>query len=98
MLEPDGVSLSSRATAQALRFLRRLIEERIVPSEVVGYEWDHAVRLLAEGRAALSLGGIYEGQTLAEALGVHHHEVWNHFGFTRVPAGPKGSPASVAGE
>ena len=97
VLEPDGVSLSSRATAQALRFLRRLIEERIVPSEVVGYEWDHAVRLLAEGRAALSLGGIYEGQTLAEALGVHHHEVWDHFGFTRVPAGPKGSPASVTG-
>ena len=97
VLERDGVSLSSRATAQALRFLRRLIEERIVPPEVVGYEWDHAVRLLAEGRAALSLGGIYEGQTLAEALGVHHHEVWDHFGFTRVPAGPKGSPASVAG-
>ena len=61
VLEPTGVSLSSRATAQALRFLRRLVEERIVPSEVVGYEWDHAVRLLAEGRAALSLGGIYEG-------------------------------------
>jgi multiple sugar transport system substrate-binding protein len=97
VLDQEGVSLSSRATAQALRFLRRLIEERIVPSEVVGYGWDHAVRLLAEGRAALSLGGIYEGQTLAEALGVHHHEVWDHFGFTRVPAGPKGSPASVAG-
>ena len=40
---------------------------------------------------------VYEAQTLAEALGVHHHEVWDHFGFTCVPAGPKGSPASVAG-
>ena len=36
-------------------------------------------------------------QTLAEALGVHHHEVWDHFGFTRVPAGPQGAPASVTG-
>ncbi|MBA3376138.1 MAG: extracellular solute-binding protein [Actinobacteria bacterium] len=97
VLEPAGVSLGSRGTAQALRFLRRLVEERIVPSEVVGYDWTQPVRLLAEGRAALSLGGIYEAQTLAEALGVHHHEVWDHFGFTRVPAGPKGSPASVAG-
>ena len=97
VLEPAGVSLGSRSTAQALRFLRRLVEERIVPSEVVGYGWDHAVRLLAEGKAAFSLGGIYEGQALAEALGVHHHDVWDHFGFTRVPAGPKGSPASVAG-
>ena len=90
VLEPAGVTLSSRATAQALRFLRRLVEERIVPSEVVGYEWDHAVRLLAEGRAALSLGGIYEAQTLAEALGVHHHDVWDHFGFTRVPGRAQG--------
>ena len=97
VLEPGGVGLNSRATAQALRFLRRLVEERIVPTEVVGYEWNHAVHLLAEGRAALSLGGIYEAQTLAEATGVHHHDVWEHFGFTRVPAGPKGAPASVAG-
>jgi ABC-type glycerol-3-phosphate transport system substrate-binding protein/DNA-binding transcriptional regulator YhcF (GntR family) len=97
VLEPKGVSLGSRSTAQALRFLRRLVEEGIVPAEVVGYGWDHAVRLLAEGKAAFSLGGIYEGQTLAEALGVHHHDVWDHFGFTRLPAGPKGSPASVAG-
>ena len=97
VLGPGGVSLSSRATAQALRFLRRLVDEGIVPSEVVGYEWDYAVRLLAEGRAALSLGGVYEAQALAEALGVHHHDVWDHFCFTRVPAGPKGMPASVAG-
>ena len=45
-----GVSLGSRSTAQALRFLRRLVEERIVPPEVVGYGWDHAVQLMAEGR------------------------------------------------
>lgn len=97
VLDSEGVSLGSRSTAQALRFLRRLLEEGIVPAEVVGYGWDHAVRLLAEGKTAFSLGGIYEGQALAEALGVHHHGVWDHFGFTRVPAGPKGSPASVAG-
>ena len=93
VLEPGGVSLGSRSTAQALRFLRRLVEERIIPPEVVGYGWDHAVQLMAEGRAALSLGGVYEAQALAEALGVHHHDVWEHFGFTS-PRRPEG----IAGE
>ena len=31
-----------------------------MPADVVAYEWDRPVRLLAEGRAALSLGGSYE--------------------------------------
>jgi multiple sugar transport system substrate-binding protein len=97
VLDPAGVTLSSRATGQALRYLRSLVEERIVPSEVVGYDWSQPVRFLAEGRAALSFGGIYEAQTLAETLGVTHHEIWRHYGFTRVPAGPQGAPASVAG-
>lgn len=89
VLTQEGVSLSSRETAQALRFVRRLVEERIVPSEVVGYEWDHAIRLLAEGRAAFSLGGIYEAQTLAEALGVHHHDVWDHLPLHACPRRPQ---------
>lgn len=97
VLGAGGVTLGSRAAAQALRFLRRLVEEHIVPPGVVGYDWTQPVRLLAEGRAALSLGGLYEAQTLAEALDVHHHEVWDDFGFTCVPAGPQGSPASVTG-
>ena len=40
---------------------------------------------------------LHPALVLAQALEVHHHDVWDHFGFTRVPAGPKGSPASVAG-
>jgi ABC-type glycerol-3-phosphate transport system substrate-binding protein/DNA-binding transcriptional regulator YhcF (GntR family) len=97
VLGPEGVTLRSPATAQALRFLRGLVEERLVPLEVVGYEWNQTIRVLAEGRAALSFGGSYEAEALAEALGVHHREVWDHFGFTHVPAGPRGNPASVAG-
>ena len=63
VLGGGGVTLGSRAAAQALRFLRSLVEEGIIPSGVVGYDWTQPVRLLAEGRAALSLGGLYEAQT-----------------------------------
>jgi multiple sugar transport system substrate-binding protein len=97
VLGPEGVTLASPATAQALRFLRNLVEEGLVPLDVVGYEWNQAIRVLADGHAALSFGGSYEGEALAEALGIPHREVWDHFGFAHVPAGPRGSPASVAG-
>ena len=97
VLGPEGVTLGSPATAQALRFLRSLVEEGLVPLDVVGYEWNQTIRLLAEGHAALSFGGSYEGEALADALGVPQREVWDHFGFAHVPAGPRGAPASVAG-
>ena len=94
---PDGVTLDSRATAQALRFLRSLIDEGLMSSDVLGYEWTKPIRLLGEGKAAISFGGSYETRTLAEALGVPLDELWDHVGFIPVPAGPRGAPASVAG-
>ena len=62
VLGPEGVTLGSPATAQALRFLRSLVEEGLVPLDVVGYEWNETIRLLAAGHAALSFGGSYEGE------------------------------------
>ena len=97
VLRPDGVGLDPRAAAQALRFLRSLLDEQLMPAEVVGYEWDRPVRLLAEGEAAFSFGGSYEARGLAEALGVSLQDLWEHVGFVPVPAGPEGAPASVAG-
>ena len=49
VLGPEGVMLGSPATAQALRFLRSLVEDGLVPLDVVGYEWNQTIRLLAEG-------------------------------------------------
>ena len=97
VLGPEGVTLDSRATAQALRFLRSLVDDGLMSPEVLGYEWTKPVRLLAEGRAAISFGGSYEARTLAEALDVPLDELWDHVGFMPVPAGPAGAPASVAG-
>jgi ABC-type glycerol-3-phosphate transport system substrate-binding protein/DNA-binding transcriptional regulator YhcF (GntR family) len=97
VLAPGGVSLHSRESAQALRFLRSLVDDELMSPDVVGYEWDRPIRLLAEGEAAISFGGSYEAATLAGALGVPLSELWDHVGFAPVPGGPKGAPASVAG-
>jgi multiple sugar transport system substrate-binding protein len=97
VLGPEGVTLDSRAAAQALRFLRSLVDDELMSLDVLGYEWTKPVRLLAEGKAAISFGGSYETRTLAEGLGVPLEEVWDHVGFMPVPAGPAGAPASVAG-
>ena len=97
VLVHEGVSLHSRESAQALRFLRSLVDEELMSAEVVGYEWDRPIRLLAEGDAVISFGGSYEAATLAGALGVPLRELWDHVGFAPIPGGPKGAPASVAG-
>jgi multiple sugar transport system substrate-binding protein len=97
VIGPDGVSLDSPATAQALRFLRRLVDEGVMSPEVVGYEWNRPIRLLAQGQAAMCFGGSYEATPLAEAMGVSLEELWDHVGFIPVPAGPGGTPASVTG-
>jgi multiple sugar transport system substrate-binding protein len=97
VLGPAAVMLDSRATTQALRFLRSLIEEGLMTPDVVGFEWTRPIRLLSEGKAAISFGGSYEAQALAQGLGVPVEELWEHAGFIPVPAGPTGAPASVAG-
>jgi multiple sugar transport system substrate-binding protein len=97
VLSDEAVVLDSRATAQALRFLRSLVELELMSTEVVAYEWNRPIRMLAEGHAAISFGGTYEAQTLREALGISHDELWKKFGFMEVPAGPHGARASVPG-
>jgi multiple sugar transport system substrate-binding protein len=97
VLDSGGVRVDAAETAETLAFLRSLIEDGLMAPEVVGYEWTRPIRLLAEGKAALSVGGSYEAQTLAEAFGVPMGELWDHVGFIPVPAGPHGQPASVAG-
>jgi ABC-type glycerol-3-phosphate transport system substrate-binding protein/DNA-binding transcriptional regulator YhcF (GntR family) len=97
VLRDGGVSLHARETVQALRFLRSLVDDGLMPPDVVGYEWDRPIRLLAHGKAALCLGGSYEARTLAEAIGIPLDELWTQIGFSAVPGGPSGRPASVTG-
>ena len=41
--------LASPRTAQALRFLRSLVEDGLVPLDVVGYEWNQTADCLPRG-------------------------------------------------
>jgi multiple sugar transport system substrate-binding protein len=97
VLDPDGVTVGSQATTEALSFLQRLVGEGLMSREVVGYEWDRPIRLLADGEAAICFGGSYEARTLAEAAGVPISRLWEQYGFIAVPGGPSGAPASAAG-
>ncbi len=97
VLGVDGITLDGSATVEALRFLRRLIEERVMPAEVVGYEWDCPIRLLAQGQATMSLGGSYEGPRICAAAHISMEDLWHQFGFAPIPAGPHGRSASLAG-
>ena len=81
VLDGESVSIDTPETAETLAFLRSLIDDGLMPADVVAYEWTRPVRLLAEGKAALSVGGSYEAQTLAEAFGVSMGELWEHVGL-----------------
>jgi multiple sugar transport system substrate-binding protein len=92
-----GGSAAGEASVAALRFLRGLADDGIVPVDVVTYESDRPVRMLARGEAAIGFGGSYEAMRLAEAAGVGVGDVTTHFNFVPMPAGPGGTRASLAG-
>jgi multiple sugar transport system substrate-binding protein len=97
VLEDGVVVLDSPATIEALQLLRDLVVDRVLPVEVVAFEWDRPIRLLAHGSAAFCFGGSYEGPRLAKAAGLLLSELWDHFGFAPIPGGPRGAPATLAG-
>jgi multiple sugar transport system substrate-binding protein len=97
VLQDGVVALDSPATTETLQFLRELVVDGVIPVEVVAFEWDRPIRLLAHGTAAICFGGSYEGPRLAEAAGLLLTELWDHFGFAPIPGGPRGAPATLAG-
>ena len=97
VLTDDMVVLDGPATIEALQLLRDLVMDGVLPVEVVAFEWDRPIRLLANGAAAICFGGSYEGPRLAKAAGLLLSELWDHFGFAPIPGGPRGAPATLAG-
>ncbi|AYY14221.1 extracellular solute-binding protein [Actinobacteria bacterium YIM 96077] len=97
VLGTDGVLVDQPRVVEALEYLRRLVDEGVVPAEAVGFEWNQPVRLLARGQAGMSFGGSYEARTLAESMGIHVEDLGQRIGFLPIPPGPQGAPASLAG-
>lgn len=91
------VRLDSRATVEALRFLRSFIDKGTMTSDVVNYDWTRCSQLLGSGRSAMTLGGSYEAEWIASAAGIPLAEITEHFSFTPFPGGPQGESATVAG-
>jgi multiple sugar transport system substrate-binding protein len=96
VLGESAVTIGSAGTVECLRFLRGLIDDGLVPEDVVTFEWDRSIRLLAHGSAALCIGGSYERRALA-AAGIGEAELERQFGFAPLPAGPRGTIGTLAG-
>lgn len=97
VLDEHSVTLDTPAAVETLAFLGRLVDAGIVNAEAVAYEWDRPIRLLAQGNAAMSLGGSYDGPALAAEAGRSLGDLWEQFGFSAIPIGPRGRPATLAG-
>lgn len=97
VMSTDAVTIDDRRAVAALRFVRGLIESDLVAPDVVSYEWDRPIRMVATGEASMSFGGSYEGRLLAALNGTDLGTVTDQFHFLPIPAGPQGSPATLAG-
>ncbi len=97
VLDGGAVTLNTEAAADALRFLRRLVDDGMVAAESVAHDWDQPSHLLAERRVAMAFGGSYEARMLAASENLPIAHLDRRFGFVPMPAGPRGAPASLAG-
>lgn len=97
VIEDETITLDNGRAVAALRLLRRLLDGGGVSPEVVSYEWDRPIRLVAAGEASMSLGGSYEGRTLSNLTGTPLSRLTETFLFLPMPAGPGGRAASLAG-
>jgi multiple sugar transport system substrate-binding protein len=93
----DAVTLDGPAAVETLRFLRHLVNDGVLPAEVVTYDRHRAARMLAAGRADLFVGASYHAEELAQETGLPLAEVPERFGFTPIPTGPHGPPAILCG-
>jgi ABC-type glycerol-3-phosphate transport system substrate-binding protein/DNA-binding transcriptional regulator YhcF (GntR family) len=97
VLDGDQVVLHGPATVECLEYLRELAGRGTLPEETVAFEWDRAARMLGRGQAVVSFGGSYEASALASAAGLSAKALWDEFGFTGMPQGPRGGARTLAG-
>lgn len=97
VLDSSAVSLNTEAAAEALHFLRTLVDDGLVAADSVVHDWDQPSHLLADRRVAMAFGGSYEARMFAASENLPIAHLDRRFGFVPMPAGPRGAPASVAG-
>lgn len=97
VIDDGRVVLDSGAAVEALRLYRRLVEHGTMSPDVVAHDWLEAPRALGGGRAAMTLGGSYEAEVIADAAGIPLRALWRRFAFLPFPEGPRGQAGPVAG-
>lgn len=93
----ETITLDDRRAVAALRFLRGLLDRGLISPEVVSYEWDRPIRMVATGEASMSFGGSYEGRLLADLNGIELDALDDHYMFLPVPTGPAGTGTTLTG-
>lgn len=97
LLDDDEVTLDSPATCECLAMLADLVADGVLARDTVTFEYDRGARLLAQGDAALLVGGSYELRMIEAETGLDGPGVWEQFGFAAPPRGPRPGPVTLAG-
>ena len=98
MIADQQVVLARPATVEALRFLKRLVhKERIASPGVIAHRWDSAFKAFGRGEVAMTLGGTYENYMIRTIAQWDMDAFLQHVGFSLLPAGPQGAPATLVG-
>ncbi len=95
----ERVILNSPATAAALAYLRRLVQEaRVSPPDVAHYDSDVSPRLFATSQTAMALGCSYEAETIQSLSSWSDEEFPRRVGVVAPPPpAPGHEPTSTIG-
>jgi multiple sugar transport system substrate-binding protein len=92
------VVLNSRRSETAVGFVADLVRKHgVAPRRVCEMEWNGPALAFAAGAAAMSIGGSYEGALIRAAAGWSEAEFLERVGFLPIPAGERGTQATVLG-
>jgi len=98
IIEEGQVVLGRPTTVEALTFLKRLLQkEKLASPGAIAYRWDSAVKAFGRGEVAMALGGTYENYMIRAIAGWDMPAFLEHVGFSLLPAGPQGAPATLVG-
>jgi multiple sugar transport system substrate-binding protein len=92
-----AVTLDSPAAVEAMAFLRQLVDDGVLNTEVSGYSGYQGVQLFAEGNAAMCVGASYQIEDIAAWSGLTLDTVLDRFGFAPLPHGPSTLSGSRTG-
>jgi multiple sugar transport system substrate-binding protein len=93
----ETVHLDAPNAIAVLRLIRQFITDGLTDPEAISNGWLEGPRLLANGEAAINVGGSYEIEHIARRADIPLESVGDRYVFAPFPGGPDGQPATVIG-